>query len=240
MSTRKPSLGKLFGDVLRMYATQMHVALPGKVESYDASTQTASIKPMVKQVTEAEEGEISESLPVIPNVPIAFPRAGGFFVSFPVAKGDTVLLVFCDASIDEWRATDKESEPGDLRKHTLSGAVAIPGVYANANKLSDAHDENMVMGEDGGGQIHIKPNGEVHLGSEDASDWVALADLVKDEISGLRDTVNSFVSTFNGHIHTGTASCSTGGGAVTLAPPTSSASPPNPVGDVAASKVKAD
>lgn len=235
MSERSPSLAALLSGVVRTHLGALRVALPGKVESYDAATQTADIKPLIKHVVEAEGGEIAESLPVLPNVPIAFPRAGDFFVSFPVAKGDTVLVVFCDASIDEWRATGKESEPGDLRKHSLSGAVAIPGVYANDDKLSDAHGENMVMGKDGGSQIHIKPNDEIHLGSEDASDFVALAGLVRDEITAVRNTLNSLVTSYNAHTHGGVMA-----GAGTTAAIITPASPPAAVGDVAASLVKAD
>lgn len=234
MTARDLTLAELLRNAMQARASEIHVALPARVESYDAAKQTIDAKPLVKRVVESEDGELAESLPVVPNVPVAFPRSGGFFVSFPIKKGDTVLLVFCERSIDEWRSRGAESEPQDLRMHDLSDAVAIPGVYADGDALADAHEDNMVLGEDGGTQIHIKPSsGEIHLGSENAAEFVALADKTDTEIGDIITAVNNFLTTtFNTHNHS-TAMGPSG-------PPTPTASTISSAQSVAASKVKAD
>lgn len=87
-------------------------------------------------------------------------------------------------------------------------------------------------------RVLLKSDGEVHLGTS-PSEFVALANLVKDEITALRDTVNSFVTTFNSHIHTTTATVGPSAVPGVIAPPTSPATAPATVGDVAAEEVKA-
>ena len=105
-------------------------------------------------------------------------------------------------SLDQWLEQNKVVDPGDIRTHVLDGAVAIPGLYANDNDLSDAHAENLVIGKTGGVQIHIKPDGTINLGSESPGDAVGLASLVKAELDGIKGDLDSIKSTMNSHTHT--------------------------------------
>ena len=183
----KPTLAQVIDRFISSRLASLHTSMPAIVQSYDKETQTVEVQPAIKNVyTNEDEEEQVESLPLLVDVPVVFPRAGGFFVSFPIVKGDSVLVVFGERSMDQWQGTGKESDPGDLRRFSLSDAVAIPGVFPSTAPLKDAHGENMVMGKDEGAQIHLKPNGEVHLAEEDASDFVALAAKVKASIDALQ------------------------------------------------------
>lgn len=145
----------------------LHTAMPGRVESYDAAAQTCDVLPQLKrQVPDGEGGYTTEALPVLSGVPVCFPRGGSFFLSFPLAKGDFVLVVFSERATGNWRQKGEASNPGDLRMHSLAGAVAIPGVYPTSGALDDADGTNLVLGKDGtaGAQIVITPT-EVQLGS---------------------------------------------------------------------------
>lgn len=176
---------KVISDSIDARLSDVHVAMPGRIESYDAATQTADIQPLIKNVMKDPDGnEYSESMPVLPSVPIAFPRAGDWFLSFPLAKGDTVLVVFCERNIDQWMSKGDLVDPGDIAMHTLNGAVAIPGVYAQPDKLTDAHTSNMVLGKSGGTQIHIKDDG-VFIGSETAAESMVLGDTLKGHLDAI-------------------------------------------------------
>ncbi len=65
------------------------------------------------------------------------------------------------------------------------------------------------------------------------SQLVALSNLVKNEITALRNTVNAYATAFNTHTHAGVTS-----GASATSTPASAFVPPAPVGDVAAQTVK--
>jgi len=145
---------------------EIRVALPGKVEKIDLSAQMVDVKPQVKNRFVDEDGMVTvEDLPVIPSVPISWPRGGGFFLTLPIAVGDTGLIVCADRSIDQWRKSGIAGDPIDLRTHNWQGAVFLPGLHDSKNPLSDAHGSNAVIGKDGGTQIHIK-DGAITLGEE--------------------------------------------------------------------------
>jgi hypothetical protein len=188
------SLAQLLGDAFDARLTRLHTALPAEVVSYDPATQTAAVQPLIKEVLIDAEGETSaHTLPQISNVPVMFPRSGGWFCSFPIAKGDTVLLVFAEKSIGRWREQDKLTDPGVVSMHHLSDAMAIPGLFANPRKLPDVHAENMVIGHSGGAQIHIKPDGTVHLSQENATSPVALATPADAQIAALKSAVDAIM-----------------------------------------------
>lgn len=155
-------------------------AFVGQVQTYDASNQTCSVKPVIQ--ARFLNGD-SLNLPVVPRVPVCFPRGGGFMMTWPLEAGDTVLVVCADRSIDEWKATNNSSIlPVDLRRFDLSDAVAYAGVSSPADPLQSATDDSMVIGEDtfSGMKITIK-DGTVTIGIS----TVELLDL----IDGFADVV---------------------------------------------------
>ena len=189
-----PTLTQLLKQTIDNRLLDVHTALIAKVESYDAETQQVNVSPVLKRQVKTLEGAwVSEQLPVLCNVPVLFPRAGGFFISFPIQPGDFVQLVFNEVSIDEW-VTDKASAVSYDQRFTLQGAVAIPGIYAQSQALSDAHETNLVLGQDNGLQIHID-NQKIRLGSHDASEAVALASKVEAELHLIREAVQTLTGT---------------------------------------------
>ena len=95
------------------FFSSLHCAMPGMVESFDARTQTAVVRPAVKRKGMA--------LPVIRDVPVFMP------VSFTVNPGDACLLVFADFDIDAWMASGEAEELVSGRMHALSDAFAFVG-----------------------------------------------------------------------------------------------------------------
>lgn len=169
-----PSLAEVLQAALDNIKAQLHVAMPGTVVSYDEASQKANVQPQIKSLIIDQDGnEELLSLPELPSVPVVFPRGGGFFVSFPLQPGDQVLLVICDREINVWKSKGGDVSPQDPRTHHLADAVAIPGCYPFTDVLADAHASNMVLGKDGGAQVHIKTNGQVHIGSGNADAWAA-------------------------------------------------------------------
>ena len=244
--SRSPSLAEVIRLAIKSAQADIHVSLPGAIQTYDLAEQKADIQLLIKRRLVATDGtELApESLPLLMDVPVIFPRggsgSGSFFVSWPLEKGDLVHVHFVERSLDQWLDKQgQETDPLDYRMHSLSDAVAYPGLYPRKLALSDAHAENMVLGKDGGIQIHLKPGGEIHLGSENAADFVALAQKVVDEIDSLKTTVNNFITAHqapSSHTTTATVGPSAMPGIITAAFGTTHGT----VGSVAADKVKAD
>lgn len=186
-----PTLAEVFRHALDSRLIDFHTATIGKVQYYDAKKQTVDVVPQIKRTI----GAVSESLPIIPDVPVLFPRANSFFVSLPIKPGDFVQLIFNERSIHAWLQEGKEGAPDNDETHGFHGAVAIPGVYPLSQNLADAHKEHLVIGKDAGPQIHVCDN-YVRLAEEDPSDFVALATKVLSELQAI-------VRLFNAHTHVG-------------------------------------
>ena len=204
----------------------LHTSMPGKVVAYNPLTQCADVQPMAKRVMFDADGNKSyEDLPTIPNVPVQFPRAGGYVITLPMGPGDFVWLVFSEASTAEYRATGQASAQGDVRRHHLGYPTAIPGAVPDTSPLSPtdaaARAAGMVIGHDGAAdQIQISPTA-IKLGSA-ATDFVALASLVMTQLSAIQ-------TQFNTHVHATAA----------LGPPVPPTVPMTSPGSVAATLVKA-
>ena len=228
-NTRHPNLSEVLRTAVDLALSDVHTALPGRVEKYEARKQKADVKPLLKRTIIAEGGEeIIEEMPIIRDVPVVFPRAGGFFISFPIQKDDYVLLIFNERSIDKFVTGDGGvPDPVDLRMHNLSDAVAIPGFYPFAQALTDADKENLVIGKAGGCQVHLTPN-EVHLGAKNPDDSVALASLVKSELDRM-------AGVFDDHLHTTSATVGPSGVLGKIEKPLT---PMAPVADVMSTTVK--
>lgn len=197
---RNVTLAELFSFALEKQAKAIRVGMPGRVEKFYPNTQTADVKPLLFEHDVAEDGtEQNAEIKIVSGVPVQFPTANGFMITFPVVAGDMVWLQFADRSLDRWYKRGEDVDPVDLRRHDLSDAVAILGVLADPDKLTEFDHDRMVLGKSGGKRIAFEDS-KIHLGvghNADAADNVALASLVKSEISALRETVNSAINTMN-------------------------------------------
>lgn len=244
MSSRSPSLEMVIREALRAYLGRVHVALPGRIVSYDAATQKADVQPMVLNVQRSVDGDdVREALPLLTDVPVLFPRSATFFVSFPMNVGDRVLLIFNERSIDKYMtglgepapATPVDiTDPVDPRAHNLSDAVALPGFFPFVDALGTVHEHNMVMGKDGGAQIHFT-GPLVMLGAEAPVSFVALAQKVDNELTAIKADLDALKLLLTGHTHTS----ATPGNQTAPSPAFAAYAPHVPV-SVAATKVKAE
>jgi hypothetical protein len=167
----------------------VHTALPAQVMAYNAGAQTVDVQPQVMRVVQDPDEldahgnalELIESLPQIPGVPIAFPRSGDNWITFPITPGDTGLLIFAERSIDTWRANGRESDPGSLRMHNLSDAIYIPGVAPTSAALVTSATA-MVLNA-----------AEIDLGGVAPPSFVALATAVTNALQTLKDAISNAV-----------------------------------------------
>lgn len=181
----EPTIQEVIADAIESRLLELHTAIPGKVISYDATTQTAEVAPVVQRAEPAVNGSSTLTpLPSIPNVPVQWPRGGGYAIHFPLAPGDHVLLVFSEAAIGHWRASGELAPPGDLRRHSLGYPVAIPGIAPESGPLTDAPADEGVL---------TVPDGKVLRVGGAGADFVALAAKVEAELDKIAQAFATFV-----------------------------------------------
>jgi hypothetical protein len=187
------------------YLSNLHTAMPAKIEQYDYRSQRASVKPVFVESYVGGDYKIRPTeYPVINNVPVLFQRGGGAFMTFPLKKDDLVLLLFTERTLDKWQEGQGLDliKVTDMRMHHLSDAIAIPGLYPKGKPIKNIHEKDVVIGLDtGDSEIHITPSGEVQikagavrLCSLEASQALALA-------TGTKLYLDELKSNFNSHGH---------------------------------------
>lgn len=182
----QPTLPYLLKQALKSLQLDLHTALPGIVQSYDAKTQTADIQPAIKR--KKQVGEIFKvvNLPIITKVPVIFPRTQNAFIHFPLEKGDSVLLVFCERSLEQWRSLGGITDPKDARMHDLSDAVCLPGLFPNSN-VASVHNPEAITLQNLLGKIEIFPDGKVTFGNGS----IELIDLLVQLLQAIQSAVTA-------------------------------------------------
>lgn len=162
MATQQPTLSDVLEAAINAFLADVHTVLVGRVESYDPATQTISARAVVRRGFATEDGErATEELPVLNNVPVGFPGGTRGWITWPVAVGDTVLLLIGELSHDRWLQIGGAGvDPGDDRRFNLSDAFAIPAFRDFAHPISPVETDAMV--------VHTED--ELRLGDADTTD----------------------------------------------------------------------
>ncbi len=128
----------LFESMKKKWFTDLRVAVPGIIQSFDPAEQTVTVQPAIKEHVADGEGNVTEmALPLLLDVPIVFPKSGGFVLTMPINAGDECLVVFSDMCIDGWWAHGDIQIQEEIRRHDLSDAFAILGPCSQVKKLSN-------------------------------------------------------------------------------------------------------
>lgn len=151
----------------RNIQSQIWTSLPGIIVSYDATKNTVTVQPAVQGWRRKQDRSVAyENLPVIPDVPVMFPRGGGYTMTFPIQAGDECEIRFQSRNIDGWWDQGDVQKPLDRRMHDLSDAMVFLGPMSQKHKIDNistttmqirSDDEKLLIEQDGAGQkITIK------------------------------------------------------------------------------------
>ena len=108
----------------------MRVAIPGIIQSWDKATQTVTVQPAIREKVAIAGSENEMAIPLLVDVPVIMPRAGGYSLVFAPQAGDECLVVFGDACIDGWWQSGGVQSQVESRRHDLSDGFAILGCWS--------------------------------------------------------------------------------------------------------------
>lgn len=136
----------------------LYAHLPGRISSFNAATQTASVTINMKQVFYEEdpitkrERPVLKDYPRLDDVPVMFLGGSGSTtdahrLTFPIAAGDECILLVCDRDIDAWFAGNNSTFPPSSRLHSLADAIALVGLRSRVSALKNFETDAVVLGQ---------------------------------------------------------------------------------------------
>lgn len=112
------------------------------VEAYDPATQRAEVRINHKQLL-SENPDVLRDYPIVVDCPVYVPGGGGGYISHPIQKGDTGIILFNDRDIERYLQTGGADKPNTFRKHDLSDGLVIVGFRHNQNTLSGISNDQI-------------------------------------------------------------------------------------------------
>ena len=141
---------------------RLRCACPGIVQAWNSENQTVSVKIAIKEVIKIEDGEQEVEIPMLVDVPVVMPRAGGYCLLMVPQAGDECLVVFSDLCIDAWYQSGGIQSQAERRRHDLSDGFAIMGCWSQVRKPTFPSEGIALQNDAGTDVISIDSNG-VHI-----------------------------------------------------------------------------
>jgi hypothetical protein len=142
---RYENIEEIIRSAIEARQNEIYTGLPGFVEEWDGG-ETMKVRLAIKGYKKNEKGEVEAvEIPVLEDVPIGFPSAGGkkrFTTTYPLKKGDPVFVTFSSRPLDTWYQSGKVDQQIDARTHHLSDAVAHPGFQPKPRALKNVSKDS--------------------------------------------------------------------------------------------------
>lgn len=153
-------------EVAKGHQINMWTAMPGIIQTYNAITATVSVQIAIQSSYVDDQGVLhNDPLPLLSDIPVIFPRGGGFTLTFPIVKGDECLLVFASRAIDTWWQNGGVQPPINSRLHSISDAFAIIGPMSQAKRPAGAisGSTTQLRNDSGDTYVEIASGGIVNI-----------------------------------------------------------------------------
>jgi hypothetical protein len=105
--------------------SSMNCVQIGTIQSYDNIKNTAEVSINFKR--KLADGKIL-SYPLLADCPVYVMTGGSSYISMPITKGDTCLVIFNDRAIDDWWLSNSTLPPSSTRMHSLSDGIVLVGI----------------------------------------------------------------------------------------------------------------
>ena len=153
---------------IEQHMARMWTSAMGRIVSYDAAKQTASVQLTVKSFIKDENGKRKAvDIPILQDVPVQFPGSGGQTMTFPVAAGDEVMINFLSRASDAQQQSGGDQNPTDASVNSLSHPRVLLGFKSDPKKLSNVSTTaTEIRSNDGNTKISLSGAGGVGVATD--------------------------------------------------------------------------
>jgi len=170
-------LDDIIGQKVLEYQQAQWGEIDGEVVSFDATKQTATVKPLYKPTFNGKQID----MPDLYEVPVRFTRAGNGAVTFPISAGNRVTLRPKMRSSEAYH-TEQDGKASDARFFSLADMEAyLDGGESLQDPIKNFDNQNMHVRFDPDGQYGIRgsKDGKVKIEGSQGNIYELLARAVE-------------------------------------------------------------
>jgi len=121
-------------DILQTFLesrfSDLHTSIPGKIVSYNETTERATVQPLIKLQRKVGEKILTVEVQPIENVPVMLLHTSEFKLKIPIKKGDGCEIRFSEVGIGNFlNGRGSIVDPDDISKFSLTDAYCTPGLW---------------------------------------------------------------------------------------------------------------
>jgi len=181
-----PDLKEVLDDNKLSIFSEFNCHTIGRIESFDTSTQTASIRIVYKRII----NEIAYDYPLLVDCPVVVLTGGDSSIRFPITEGDTCIIFFNDRDIDIWLDSGQITTLNSERTHSLSDGMALVGIRNSQNEISNYVSDRLEIVKNTT-LISLKDKIKIE---NDIQNLKTLVDSLIDAIKGITTTAPATIS----------------------------------------------
>jgi hypothetical protein len=179
------SLTEVLEDTIALALQSMAGPVVGVIDSYDATSNRAAIAPAVPLLVAGE----TLQPPKLPAVPVCWYGSPTFGYKFPLVKGVLVVLAPLGHDHGGWMASGAPNvRPVSDRRFSLADLVAYPVAPSPTSAPPDPSSYSAAAAVLFG--LHL-------VGSNAATDFVALASKVLTELQAIKNSYDTHTHVYN-------------------------------------------
>lgn len=168
-------LGELITQFIDYKQESVNTAIPAVVLNIKDGGRNLLLDVQPSVSIKNRDGEVISQSSIL-NVPMQQPASSVGGMVFPVAPGDTVLLVFSQRGIDTWKyGSGSPTAPSDFRKFDRKDCIAIPCIFPVSRSVASESKQGpdyavgdvAIYNKRGGVTVEVvlKQNGDVVVNS---------------------------------------------------------------------------
>lgn len=170
--------------------------MPGKVVDFDPENQTITVQPTYRPIHDGKHVD----MPELQEVPVRFPKMGGFVVTTPVKEGDMVTLRPQMRSSEEYHTGGAHESLKETRSMSLSDMEAfLDGGEPLTDPIPEFNNENFeIRSANGDFKMEMSEDGKFRMeGSQ--GNWYDLMAQVVELLAADTLVINYGSSAGSGH-----------------------------------------
>lgn len=172
-----PDLNAWIRLMFQAFSANFNCISLATVNSFDPTKQTVNLTINYVRVFKnanpnlpnpAPDGQTSSVFlpyPVLIQCPVFILQGGGAYITFPIAKGDTGLVLFNDREISTWLQTGQVVAPQNQRTHDLSDGIYFGGIRNLLNVIANYNTSVVSITDKTGERLEQSGIGKVFFGT---------------------------------------------------------------------------